>query len=360
MSTITSTPSVPETLFTTFRHDNRKHDFRTARGKFFKHLSSKTDCKVTIGIADLVQENWNWDEDTETRTSSFSNVPYNVLYVSVNDTWQDIIALAESYLREVAPTRKVYGTDYKDEFIIPNVVRVAVSSVYVEDRADGGWGDRDRFEAYCVLSVAIDPETDKVFHIDEVVGQHHEWASNPFINEGDWRRDDDEIKTLKTVSALRDAVESKRESIASGQRTQQLITECVERGQAEHKYFIEQAHYKCQRFLDKFEESLTKEVSRPIEHAYDIAFNTSVKSLVDFYLNVLGKTSWEVSSSTFSIGRRSYFQQNEADDLPRFIDDALAFALTTDWFIGRDSWDTTPASARGEVLERFRNVLRGY
>lgn len=359
MSTITTTPSVVETLFTTFKTDSRKHDLRTARGKFFKHLSGDVNYKVTVGTAELVQEEWKWNELTDERETSFVNVPYNVLHVSVVDTWNDIVTLAESYLREVAPTRKVYGTNSKEEIIIPNVVRVAVESVYVEDRADGKWGERDRYEGYNVLSVAIDPETDKVFSIVEYVDQHHEWASNPFINKGDWRRDDDDIKTLKKVSALRNAITAKREAIASGIRTQQLIAECVEQGLAQHKYFIDDARHKCERFLNKFAESLTKESSRPIEHTYDIAFDTSVKALVDYYLDVLGKTTWEVASLTFGIGRRSYYG-GEREDAPQFIDDALAFALTVESFIGRDTWDSTPTSAYGEVLKRFRNVLRGF
>lgn len=359
MSTVTTTLSVAETLFETFVPCERKYDLRTARGKFAKSLENNQYISIATGTADLLETRYVYNDD-DSQTKASVPVKYNVIHTYVNEEWNNIFDYAELYLREVAPTRKVFGSNYKDVFNIPNVVRIAVESIYVEDRVDESAG-RDRYEAFKVFSIAIDPETDKAFYVFDVVGHKHQWDSNPFIKEGEWRREDDDISTLTTFQGIKHAVEERREQVKRHTQQQRLETECIEAGLASVGSSYANFKHNCELFLLEFGNEVSPTLNQPITNAFENAYNVALQSVVEFYLSVLGKTSWQVSSRTFDLGRRGYWRSQEERDAerPRFIDEVLAYAITADWFISQDNYRTTPEGARGEVLSRFNEVLRG-
>jgi hypothetical protein len=92
-----------------------------------------------------------------------------------------------------------------------------------------------------------------------------------------------------------------------------------------------------------------------------VAYETALVRVCEYFLRVVGKTSWEVSSNTFQLNQRSHYYTSEERKLERpvFINEVSAYALAVEWFI-KDDWDRTPESAKGEVLKRFNEVLRGY
>lgn len=362
MSTITSIPSVAQTLFNTFEPAERKYDLRTARGKFYKDIAGHATVKVEVGTADLVTEIQRWVEETETYESTYETNKYNALYVTINADIHDVLANVEAYLREVAPTRVVYGDD-SERHTLPNFVRIATEKVYIEDRVGGYYG-KDEYHAFNVLSAYISPETDTLVSFYETVERNHEWDSNPFLKKDSWRRDKDGIAQLTRYQNLVENLEKHRKSDAEGKRRGALITACVEAGLENRSYAYDTAVAGCTKFKEGFEWKTEAPTRNPIQEVFDIAIETAVKSIVDYYESVLGKTSWEVQSTAFAIGgerRRYFYDENEyLNARPTFIDETYAYALAVEWYLSRDSWDRTPEGIKGEVLKRFYDVIRGY
>lgn len=354
MSTITSTENKGQTLFDNFTTSPRKHDFRTARGKTYKSLNEDDNYVVTVGVCNVEREAWNYvTEQSEVRL-----IPYNALRVVLNAYASDVLDDCVSYLREVKPTRQVRDNQYASH-TIPNTVRVALSRILVEDSLDTGWGEFDEYHAFCVLSVTIDSETNEPLVLTEDISRTHKWDSNPYIDINEaYGRDRDDWESILEYSYIKSEVESARKNLVEAKRRGVLIAECIEAGLASKSYGYDVALRSIDKFLHRLETPDTETSRHPISDAFTRAYDTSLASVARFYKGVAGKTTWEVSSSTFSVGRGGYYSSTKENDVPEFVSEVLAYALTVEWFL-HDDWDRTPAEAKGEVLRRFNELFRG-
>jgi hypothetical protein len=361
MSTITSIPSVAKTLFETFQPAVHKYDYRTERGKFFKSVSTHATVIVETGVADLVTERQQWNDATESYDTSYETHSYDALYVTINADIHDVLATVEAYLREIAPTRTVYG-DNSSAHTLPNFVRIATEKVYVEGRSDGYYG-RDEYLAFNVLNAYIDPVTDSLVSFYEVVERDHKWHSNPFLEIDSWRRDKEDIASLHRYQTLWEDLDNGRKSKAVAEHRGALIVECVEAGLANKSLGYDTAVRSVETFIEKFNAvSDDAEAPRyPIQHAFNVAYETSLVRLSEYFLSVIGKSTWQVSSNTFQLSGRSYYytEAERNEERPLFINEVSAYALAVEWFV-KDDWDRTPESAKTEVLKRFSDLIRGY
>ena len=360
METITYN-SVAQTLFNTFKAVERKHDYRTSRGKFFKSLQDNAYVTVKVGVADLIVEKYDYENYEVTNTRQ-ELVPYNVLNVSLDVDINEVLDTVEAYLREVAPTRELRDSE-SNKHIVPNIVRIATDWVYVEDIVDG-WQDKDAYYAYGVWSFELDPlNQEQLSATYEVVDREHYWKSNPFITEDSWRKRDDNIGELSQYRDIFLKLDNHRRSHAEAQRRGVLITECQVAGRANRSYGYDTAVKSLEAFIAKFNASDDTEAPRyAIQNAFNVAYETALVRVSEYFLSVVGKTSWEVSSNTFTyLGRNSYYRTDEErlNERPVFIDEVVAYALTVEWFV-KDDWDRTPPEAKGEVLKRFTEAVKGY
>lgn len=361
MSTITTTPSVAKTLLTTITTCDRKYDLRSVRGKNWKELSNDPALRVVVGVADYLFETPQYDDDYNVVSSTYEAIKYNVLHVSLVAEFADIRTTAEAYLREVAPTRVERDKETYTDITLPNIVRIATDKLYVEGRVDKLWSRiDDGFKAFQVASFTIDPETDTLVTTWDIVDDNHNWEEGVRPN-GEYYPQYD-IRSLSTYKSLVEKVEEKRRSIEEGKRTQALVTECVEQGTANSSLSYDRSVKAVTEFVEKFESPIEGDAPRyPVKHAFDVAYETALHRVAKYYLGVIGKTNWEVSSNTFSSGRRGWYRTEDERlaERPKFIDEAHAYALTIEWYI-KDDWDVTPESAKAEVIKRFTDLVRGY
>lgn len=354
MSTITSTPSVAETLLTSFRATDRKHDLRTAEGKAWKALAHNEDLNVVVGESNRITERGRYDDEGQFVENEYAPVAYEALHVSLR-TAESIKDIAELYLREVAPTRTIADENY-EKHTIPNTVRVALEWVVLE-RAIGTWTQVTGTDAYKVASYTIDTDTDEVIEVIEFVNSSHKWRVNPF-KVSDWKRDDDTTNNLWKPSELLAKVLNKREAIAEGERRSQLVAEVTEAGVANASYKFTSSRHSVEKFIAKFNEPKGETKSHEsyrIRDAFDLASDTAVVVLGEHYLRVLGKTTWEVSSNIISDRRYTHTPEN---DRPVFIDEVYAYAIVVENFCERNS--DVHASIKGEVLGKFTRLIHNW
>lgn len=355
MSTITSTKSTAEALFDSFRPAERKYDLRTARGKFWKELVGTNPELVTNGIVDYVKTGWNRDYTEQVETIT----PYHALRITTGVEVDEAIATIVAYLREVQPTREVRDEEY-NKHTIPNFVRVVLERIYLEENEDG-WGAIDGDRTYKVLSVAIDPETDEAFHIIEFVDFGHSWYSNPFVEHNSWRHGNDNTSTLDTYQHIVSVLEKKRTDNVRSARIAELIAECIEQGLENASWKYESVIRSCEKFLAEHDArvaSFSLDDKRPVEAVFSLAEDVALAKVVRYYLECLGKTTWEVNSNSFVFeSRRHLFGEQDGEARPRFIDEVLAYAIVVDWYI-RETWDIGTQASKGSVLKDFSDLIR--
>lgn len=355
MSTITSTPNVAETLLTSFRATDRKHDLRTAEGKAWKALAHNEDLNVVVGESDRITERGRYDDEGHFVENEYAPVAYETLHVSLRADLVTIREIAEAYLREVAPTRIIRDDNYS-EHTIPNTVRVALEWVVLE-RAIGTWTQVTGTDAYKVASYSIDTDTDEVTEVIEFVNSNHKWRVNPF-KVSDWKRDDDTTNNLWKPSELLARVLAKRESIAEGERRGQLIAEVTEEGIANASYKFTTSRQSLEKFIEKFNapkgETKSHESYR-ISDAFEVASDTAVVVLAEHFLRVLGKTTWEVNSNIIN-GR--HYRHTDVEERPVFINEVYAYAIVVENFADRH--DGVPASIKGDVLGKFTRLIHNW
>lgn len=354
MSTITSTPSVAETLLTSFRATDRKHDLRTNEGKSWKALATNPDLNVVVGLTDYLEERPCYDG--ETTTYKTVTVTYEALLVSTRTDLVSIREIAEAYLREVAPNRTIRDDNY-NEHTIPNTVRVNLEWVVLETPIGSYWSGKSGVHAHKVASYSIDTDTNQLVEVVEVIDANHHWRVNPFPV-SDWQRNDDGVSNLKRPESLLSAVVQKRESIAEGERRGQLINEVTEAGIANASYKFTTSRQSLEKFIAKFnapKDDKPVHESYRVSNAFDLASDTAVVVLAEHFLKVLGKTTWQVNSHIIS---DRHFRGADDEKRPVFIDEVYAYAIVVEQFADRH--DGIHASVKGEILSKFTRLIHNW
>lgn len=329
MSTITITEeSRAQILFDTFQEAPRRHDMRTKRGQTFKAYADSPELEVKVGVAELVCDHYN----RETHETSLGLSTAEVLLVSVKDV-EKVIANAVDYIRDLAPTQKVYDSDYK-QFEIPNVVRFASKFVRVEESPTYRFEDINL--AFEVVSVSLEENGEPVV-VTEVVNNNHSWVI-------DGRRYQDDIETLMTPYALRSMVENHRSELARIERVRSRIAQVKEEFVASPVH--ESAVVNAKRFL---------ETPSQARDTLDDAIIERVKKMCQDFLNIVGKTTLEVSlPRLFDNQYYAFGDEREA----KVIDHVLAMSAVVHRHLSDNVRTTAPSAMLvGPVLQRFYEVL---
>lgn len=355
MQTVTTTPSVAQTLIDTFTPTDRKVDMRTNNGKKIKEWQNTDHYIVEVGVADLLVENY--------QSGELEPVQYNAVLVTLNTDGVDAV---EPYLKEVKPTRSVRDSKY-EYHELPNIVRYAQMFVFVEERADGKWGrDMNKIMSYFVANATLTSNGD-VEYTYEVVTNGHKWDSNPFLGEGDYNYDKDDLSKLWDYKRLTEEVERKRTAVAEGKVRQAKIETVLEAG---HRgYYFKRSQENVKKFLDSMQEPLelkkyatdSHSTETAVDKVMDYAEDLALVTVCEHFMKLIGKTSWDIDNHHFNHhfddGYRYLATEEREKTMPTFIDDVYAYALTTEWFM-RLSWSRIDESLKFRVLYKFMRLVQ--
>lgn len=353
METTAPTVSVAQTLLDTFMETDRKVDLRTTSGKQIRKWQSDPNFIVEIGTADLWVQTYHNDE--------MELVKYNAVMVTLN---VDGAKEVESYLKEVKPVRSVRDSKY-EYHDLPNIVRYAQQFVFVEDRADGKWGrDENKIMSWFVASVTLTSNGDIEYDY-EVVTKGHEWNSNPFLEEGAYNYDKDDLSKLWDIKRLAEEVERKRKAVADGKVRQAKNDIVVQAGR--RSYYFQRSQERVQQFLDSMNKPVELKPIRTdahstesaVDNAMDYAENLALVTVCEHFMSLIGKTSWEFGNHHFGHNFDNGYNTEDGQDkaLPVFIDEVYAYALTTEWFM-RLSWSRIDDALKFRVLQKFLRLVQ--
>lgn len=310
----TATTEVKD-LLTTFNAEPRKYDFRTADGKFFKHLLSYThEYDVLTGTV-LVDETRGYGDNATTVA-----VPRNAIRLVRTVSLDD--AIVEEYLNN----KLVNNWQSRDKGKAS--LAVVDTALFVENGyGSGNW----RHVAFTVWTLEKDGEVVKT---ERVVLDDYDGARATSVGLGN--------KSFEVSQSLSVWKAEQKKQDEFNARLADIKASFVP------SYNYERARTGAQKFIDDGVEASRGNTSMWHNHVH-VAIETEVLNLCESFLKILGKTTAEV--------RTAYTTYGHNDDI-MVIDETIAYATVVAQRVS-SSWSSNDFSASliGQVLHRFTEVI---